>query len=229
MTSKHPSEDSDFKILIDAIENMDPDEARIMFRNILSEMEEEGEQITFPLRLLTSEIYYGVCPTPVGLAYGIGGLGQLLLAGFIREEEIKKPEDIEAILQEVIEDFEENMLTITLLRNDEFISKMIKSALEGTYVFNDEIFEALEGTDLQQAVWKELTKIPYGQTISYEELALRIGSPKAVRAVASAVGDNPISIAIPCHRIVLKSGRIGEYHWGSDIKEKLIAYEQAKK
>jgi len=50
-----------------------------------------------------------------------------------------------------------------------------------------------------------------------------------VRAVATAVGDNPLSIAIPCHRIIRKNGEIGEYHWGSDIKKKLLAYEQANK
>lgn len=63
----------------------------------------------------------------------------------------------------------------------------------------------LEGTDLQKSVWRELLNVPYGKVISYEELAQRVGKPKAVRAVASAVGANPLCIVIPCHRVLPKS------------------------
>lgn len=222
-------EDIDFDTFMESVENMDPEEARIMFQNIIAAMEEEGEPIPFPMRLLTSDVLFGLTQTPVGLAYGIGGLGQLMLTGFINEEDIEEMGDAETVLQTIIDDFEENISTITTVRDDEAIGTMIQSALDGTYQVVDDVFEAMEATDMQRAVWKELTKIPYGETISYEELARRIGNPKAVRAVASAVGENPISIAIPCHRIILKSGEIGEYHWGSDIKEKLLAYEQANK
>lgn len=224
-----PEDDDDFEAFLKSVEDMDPEEARIMFQNIIAAMEEAGEEIPFPMRLLTTDVLYGLVQTPVGLAYGIGGLGQLMLTGFITDEDIAELGDAETVLETIMDDFEENITTATTVRDDAVIGGMIKSALEGTYQVIDDVFEAMESTDLQRAVWQEMTKIPYGTTISYEELALRVGNPKAVRAVASAVGENPISIAIPCHRIILKSGEIGEYHWGSDIKEKLLAYEKAKK
>lgn len=222
-------EDGDFDTFMEAVDNMDPEEARIMFQNIIAAMEEDGEQVPFPMRLMTSDVLFGLTQTPVGLVYGIGGLGQLMLTGFISEEDIEELGDAETVLQTIMDDFEENVSTATTVRDDEAIGGMIKSALDGSYTVLDDIFEAMEATDLQRTVWQELTKIPYGTTLSYEELALRIGNPKAVRAVATAVGENPLSIAIPCHRIIRKTGEIGDYHWGSDIKEKLLAYEQANK
>lgn len=222
-------EDGDFDTFMEAVDKMDPEEARIMFQNIIAAMEEDGEQVPFPMRLMTSDVLFGLTQTPVGLVYGIGGLGQLMLTGFISEEDIEELGDAETVLQTIMDDFEENVSTATTVRDDEAIGGMIKSALDGSYTVLDDIFEAMEATDLQRTVWQELTKIPYGTTLSYEELALRIGNPKAVRAVATAVGENPLSIAIPCHRIIRKTGEIGDYHWGSDIKEKLLAYEQANK
>lgn len=223
------SNDEDFEAFMKAVENMEPDEARIMFQNIIEAMEEEGEPVPFPMRLMTSDVLFGMSQTPVGLVYGIGGLGQLMLTGFISDEDIEELGDAEIVLEAIMDDFEENITSAKTVRDDATIGAMINSALDGSYEVIDDVFEAMESTDLQRAVWQELTKIPYGETISYEELALRIGNPKAVRAVASAVGENPLSIAIPCHRIILKNGNIGEYHWGADIKEKLLAYEKARK
>lgn len=228
-TNERDLAEEDFETFLKAVEAMDPEEARIMYQNIIAAMEEEGESIPFPMRLLTSDVLFGLSQTPVGLAYGIAGLGQLMLTGFISQEDIDELGDAETVLQTIMDDFEETITTVTTVRDDEAIGALIQSALDGTYTVIDDVFDAMESTDLQRTVWQELTKIPYGETISYEELAMRVGNPKAVRAVASAVGENPISIAIPCHRIILKSGEIGEYHWGSDIKEKLLAYEQAKK
>ena len=65
-----------------------------------------------------------------------------------------------------------------------------------------------------------------GETISYQELAERIGEPKAVRAVASAVAQNPIAMLVPCHRIIHKDGTLGEYHWGRDLKKQLLDWEK---
>jgi O-6-methylguanine DNA methyltransferase len=225
---KQASDEADFEAFLKSIEDMDPEEARIMFQNIIATMEEEGETIPFPMRLLTTEVIYGFVQTPVGLVYGIGGFGQLMLTGFITKEDIEELGSAETVLETIMDDFQDTVITAVLVRDDDIIADLINSALDGTYQVDSAVFEAMESTDLQRAVWQELTKIPYGTTISYEELALRIGNPKAVRAVASAVGDNPISIAIPCHRIILKNGNIGEYHWGSDIKEKLLAYEKAR-
>ncbi len=83
----------------------------------------------------------------------------------------------------------------------------------------------LKGTDFRQKVWNGLRKIPYGQTITYKELAQRIGSPKGYRAVANACGANPCPILIPCHRVVASGGHLGGYSGGLDIKLALINTE----
>lgn len=86
--------------------------------------------------------------------------------------------------------------------------------------------DIINGTLFQQKVWRELLKVQRGTTITYSKLAARIGAPKAVRATASAVANNPISILIPCHRVLPKSGGIGKYRWGSEMKQKLLDQEQ---
>jgi AraC family transcriptional regulator of adaptative response/methylated-DNA-[protein]-cysteine methyltransferase len=84
---------------------------------------------------------------------------------------------------------------------------------------------ALEGTAFQMKVWRELSKIPAGTLVTYGELAKRIKMPTAVRAVASAVGRNPIAYFVPCHRVVPASGGHGKYHWGAKRKSAMIKAE----
>lgn len=82
------------------------------------------------------------------------------------------------------------------------------------------------GTPFQLSVWKRLTEIPYGETISYGELARRIGNPAASRAVGLANGSNPIPIVIPCHRVIGSDGKLTGYGGGLPTKEKLLALER---
>lgn len=84
-----------------------------------------------------------------------------------------------------------------------------------------------QGTVFQQRVWNELRKIPFGNTWSYQELAGRVGSPGAVRAVGSANGRNPVCIFIPCHRVVRLSGELGGYAGGLENKAYLLNLESA--
>jgi len=83
----------------------------------------------------------------------------------------------------------------------------------------------LEGTEFQKEVWKVLRKIPYGQTLTYKAVALKIRRPKACRAVGNAVGKNPVPIIIPCHRVVREGGRLGGFALGIKIKKKLLKLE----
>lgn len=82
------------------------------------------------------------------------------------------------------------------------------------------------GTAFQQHVWRALTGIPYGATVSYGELARRIGRPSASRAVGAANGRNPLPIVVPCHRVVGHDGRLTGYAGGLPIKERLLALER---
>ena len=83
----------------------------------------------------------------------------------------------------------------------------------------------LSGTKFQLKVWSTLQKVPYGSRISYQEIAQKSGHLTAHRAAANAVASNPISIIIPCHRVILSSGRIGGYAWGQDKKQWLLNFE----
>lgn len=82
------------------------------------------------------------------------------------------------------------------------------------------------GTEFQQRVWQELMNIPHGETISYAEAAVRIGNPKAVRAVASAIGSNLISIFVPCHRVVGSNNALTGYVAGLGAKQFLLTLEK---
>ncbi|WP_135506542.1 bifunctional helix-turn-helix domain-containing protein/methylated-DNA--[protein]-cysteine S-methyltransferase [Roseovarius aestuariivivens] len=86
----------------------------------------------------------------------------------------------------------------------------------------------LIGAPFQIKVWEALLQIPSGQVTSYSEIAGAIGSPRAVRAVGTAVGRNPISFLIPCHRALRKSGGLGGYHWGLPVKRAILAWEVAR-
>lgn len=114
--------------------------------------------------------------------------------------------------------------------------KIKKFDLKKLHIHSD--LRELNGTLLQKMVWKELLHIPYGKTITYSELAQRVGNPKAVRAVASAVARNPLYVVIPCHRVLPKprgestfnpkvKTDIGNYALGQDIKRILLSIEGA--
>lgn len=83
----------------------------------------------------------------------------------------------------------------------------------------------LEGSDFQRKVWAALRRVPRGSTLSYVELARRIGAPGAARAVGAAVGANPIAYVVPCHRVLRADGSIGGFRWGIDLKRRLLAAE----
>jgi AraC family transcriptional regulator of adaptative response/methylated-DNA-[protein]-cysteine methyltransferase len=85
----------------------------------------------------------------------------------------------------------------------------------------------LRGTPFQCQVWEALRQVPAGATISYLDLARRLGNPSAVRAVAQACGANPVAVAVPCHRVVQSNGGLGGYHWGMERKRALLAQERA--
>lgn len=83
----------------------------------------------------------------------------------------------------------------------------------------------LVGTDFQQSVWRALRQIPFGATVTYAELAERLGKPKAIRAVGAANGRNPLSIVVPCHRVVGARGKLTGYAGGLDRKAWLLRHE----
>jgi AraC family transcriptional regulator of adaptative response/methylated-DNA-[protein]-cysteine methyltransferase len=93
---------------------------------------------------------------------------------------------------------------------------------------NRPITLVLQGTNFQVKVWEALLKIPMGSVIPYEDLAIRVCTARAARAVGGAVGKNPIAFVIPCHRVIRKAGGIGGYHWGTARKKAMLAWEAAQ-
>jgi len=112
---------------------------------------------------------------------------------------------------------------------NEFLNQAIEQ-LDEYFSGSREIFELPinpQGTDFQQKVWQELLHIPYGTTVSYQEVANRLGDPKSIRAAATANGKNPIAIIIPCHRVIGSKGEMTGYAGGIPRKKDLLALEGA--
>lgn len=159
--------------------------------------------------------------------YGDSPLGRLLL--------VRGPEGIHALLPG---DDDAALLTEaqrrfgTKLKADDSAEgaamlARITAALAAAPAANREPALAPRGTPFQQRVWTELQAVPAGTTVSYTDIAQRIGRPKAVRAVAQACGANPIAVLIPCHRVVRCDGGLGGYRWGLERKRELLRREGA--
>jgi methylated-DNA-[protein]-cysteine S-methyltransferase len=113
------------------------------------------------------------------------------------------------------------------VRDDEAFAE-IRGQLEQYFAGERTTFDIpmhLEGTAFQRTVWHELTQIPYGETISYGELAKRIGRPDRARAVGTANGQNPIAVIVPCHRVIGANGKLVGYGGGLDNKRRLLELE----
>ncbi|NVJ90962.1 MAG: methylated-DNA--[protein]-cysteine S-methyltransferase [Methylocystaceae bacterium] len=115
-----------------------------------------------------------------------------------------------------------------LLRGEsQYIKRHIMAYMAGDFTALDKIKCDLGGTDFQRRVWLALQSIPVGQTQSYRDLAMRLGNPKAVRAVARANALNPISLIYPCHRVIGSNGKLTGYAGGLARKEWLLKHEGA--
>lgn len=115
-------------------------------------------------------------------------------------------------------------------RRDDAALRPFRNQLRSYFAGELQVFDmplALEGTPFQRAVWAALRKIPYGKTISYAELARRVGKPGAARAVGSANGRNPVGIIVPCHRVIAADGTLGGYGGGLERKRWLLDHEAA--
>lgn len=152
-------------------------------------------------------IEYGFSPTPCGEMVAAFDACGLCFAGFVAE----------CGREAVLNDLSRRFPCAHLVCNDSLRCDIF--AYDGPL--------HLVGTPFRHRVWRALMKIGAGETVSYSQLARMAGMPRAVRAVASAVGANPVSVIIPCHRVVRSDGSVGEYHWGVSAKRQLLEYEGA--
>ena len=159
------------------------------------------------------EITYGYGFTPFGeslIAFTKRGVSYL---GFIDNNK-----------DSVFSRFQEIWAKATLIKDD----KKAQDYLDNIFIEKKKFDLYVKGTNFQINIWKALLNIPNGSITTYQEIANSINKPKAVRAVASAIGSNHIGYLVPCHRVLAKSGAMSGYRWGIERKKILIAYEALK-
>jgi AraC family transcriptional regulator of adaptative response/methylated-DNA-[protein]-cysteine methyltransferase len=128
----------------------------------------------------------------------------------------------------LVRDLEDRFPKASLIGGDKAFEKLVAKVLSFVETPGKGLDLPLDirGTAFQHRVWEALTKIPAGETTTYAEIAERIGSPTAVRAVAGAVAANPIAVAVPCHRVIRTGGAISGYRWGVERKRALLDREK---
>jgi len=158
------------------------------------------------------ELYYDIFPSIFGLfLLGITGEGKITTLSFTDDpgEEIAR--------------FRETWKNSKLVQDNSRtapVAEKIISPVPGT-----ELSILARGTQFQVKVWEALLRIPFGKIVSYRSVAEAAGNPRALQAVGSAIGSNPIAFLIPCHRVIRRAGNINQYRWGQTRKTALIGWE----
>ena len=160
-------------------------------------------------------IHWATVDSPFGPAVVMGTAKGLCGMGFV-EEDGPSP---------VFDDLAKRWPNATYVEDAAAIAPWAHAA----FAMKGETALHMIGAPFQLKVWEALLRIPSGQVTTYSEIATSIGHPKAVRAVGTAVGRNPVGWLIPCHRALRKSGALGGYHWGLPVKRAMLAYEAAKR
>jgi AraC family transcriptional regulator of adaptative response/methylated-DNA-[protein]-cysteine methyltransferase len=163
------------------------------------------------------DMIWGTAPSPFGLAvvtatdYGISGLGFA---------------DADMSIEDAFADLANRWPKARFRRDDARIAPMVSQIFEpGRWSAEQPVRVVLIGTDFEVKVWETLLKIPVGKAVTYSSVANHIGKPTASRAVGAAVGRNPISFVVPCHRVVGSSGALTGYHWGVPRKRAILGWE----
>jgi len=163
-------------------------------------------------------IHYGVHPTPFGeCLLGITERGVCALF-FVQENDRKE------VRQELHDRWPHARLIEDPSRTQQYINRIFGASSTR----RPTVPLVLSGTNFQIKVWEALVHIPAGHVLSYEDIAKRIGEPKASRAVGNAVAKNPISYLIPCHRVIQSAGVTGNYRWGPARKKAMLVWEFAR-
>lgn len=161
------------------------------------------------------QIEWGICEIePFQLCLGVSN-GRLVFVGGDKRGEA-----------ELYQWFSSSKKPPHFSRNQSVVKKhaaQINAAIRGE---ETDFIEDVQGTIFQQAVWAALQTIPYGETRSYSEIAVMINRPTATRAVATAIAKNPLTILIPCHRVIAKNGDIAGYRGGITMKKQLLQMER---
>lgn len=135
--------------------------------------------------------------------------------------------DVQVLQRKLQDEFPRAQLERVDAGRDEFLAPRVRAVAERLAGRDGEVELALLGTAFQKRVWDALMKIPRGQTRSYAQVAQALGTPNAVRAVASACARNKVAVVVPCHRVIRGDGSPGGYRWGLPLKQQLLQRERA--
>jgi AraC family transcriptional regulator of adaptative response/methylated-DNA-[protein]-cysteine methyltransferase len=163
------------------------------------------------------DMMWGVAPSPFGTAvvtateYGISGLGFA---------------DADTTIEQAFQDLARRWPNARFQRDDARLAPLVAQIFEPSrWSAEQPVRVVLIGTDFEVKVWETLLKIPVGRATTYQSVANQIGRPTASRAVGAAVGKNPVSFVVPCHRVVGASGALTGYHWGVPRKRAILGWE----
>ena len=162
------------------------------------------------------EIQYGFHQTPFGECFIAMTEKGICALSFV--DETNKQQTFQAFMEK----WQAAKLVLNAYNTEGVVQQIFEPS------FTDKIHVWIQGTNFQLKVWEALLKIPQGSVSTYQKIAESVHNPKAVRAVGTAVGNNPIAFLIPCHRVIKSTGVIGEYHWGSTRKKAILGWEMAK-
>lgn len=173
-----------------------------------------------------ADLTIGKASTPFGMGVWLTSERGLVALGFIDEDAPERSgfEHQGRREEEAFADLLARYPKASVQRDDQIAEQWSRRAFESS----DPLPIALYGTPFRRQIWRALIDIPFGQTVKYGELAKRAGHPKAARAVGAAVGANPISWFIPCHRALSSDQRLHNYHWGVRRKRAMLVYELAQ-
>jgi AraC family transcriptional regulator, regulatory protein of adaptative response / methylated-DNA-[protein]-cysteine methyltransferase len=165
------------------------------------------------------EMGYGFHPSPFGEALLIATERGLAGLAFVDEDKAQTHED-------ALADMMQRWPKARFIAAPEKTKRLARQIFDPTaWTREQPVRLVMIGTDFEVRVWETLLKIPMGRAVSYTDIARHIGAPSASRAVGSAVGRNPISFVVPCHRVLRGDGSLGGYHWGLTRKRALIGWE----
>lgn len=171
------------------------------------------------------QINYGVAGSPFGNVLVASTPKGVCFLGFLDEKEAPGQTFEES---QSMQDLKSLFPKASFVRQSDAFQQQVLSFFQRDWSEIPNIRLHLKGTPFQLKVWECLLQIPTGATSTYGAIAESIGSPKASRAVGTAVGSNPVSFLIPCHRVIRGDGGIGGYHWGTTRKRAILGWESAR-
>lgn len=177
-------------------------------------IEKKIEPVENGIRYVQTCTVGGICCASIAIQHLSGKLSRIVAVSLGKTHKESSKEIRQLFPDAVLEDRYEFTSAITKVFCDTFVNDLLGPSIEFT-----------SGTKFQQSVWREIMKIPYGKTKTYKDIAIALGKPKSVRAVANACGANITAIIVPCHRVIKSNGELGGYRWGEKIKKNLIEQE----